>query len=48
MAPEEPWDAVGVKLNDLTAKVDERLAKGNTNFFETFFPDILRALFDPA
>ena len=47
VAPEKSWERVDYKLDDLTAKSDERLANGNTDF-DTFVPYILRAIFDPA
>ncbi|KAH6988656.1 hypothetical protein EDB80DRAFT_817148 [Ilyonectria destructans] len=46
VAPEKSWEPVQVRLDDLTAKADERLAKGLFDA-ETFGPYILRALFDP-
>ncbi|KAF4967226.1 hypothetical protein FSARC_5205 [Fusarium sarcochroum] len=46
VAPEKSWDKVDFKLDDLTAKSDQRLANGLTDF-ETFVPYILRAIFDP-
>ncbi|RBR26459.1 uncharacterized protein FIESC28_00753 [Fusarium coffeatum] len=47
VAPEKSWDTVHYKLDDLTAKSDERLANGITDF-DTFLSYILRAIFDPA
>lgn len=44
---EKAWDTVHYKLDDLTAKSDERLANGITDF-DAFVPYILRAIFDPA
>lgn len=47
VAPEKSWGTVDYKLDDLTARSDERLANGMTDF-DTFVPYILRAIFDPA
>jgi uncharacterized protein YbjT (DUF2867 family) len=47
IAPEKPWEPVYVKLDDLTAKSDERLAKGLYDM-ETFAPYLFRAVMDPA
>lgn len=46
VAPEKSWESVEVKLDDLTAKADERLAKGLYDL-ETFTPYLFRAIFDP-
>lgn len=47
VAPEKPWHTVNLKLDDLTAKADARLAQGLVDF-ETFAPYIFRAIFDPS
>ncbi|PLB53256.1 NAD(P)-binding protein [Aspergillus steynii IBT 23096] len=47
VAPEKPWHTVNLKLEDLTAKANVRLAKGLVDF-ETFAPYIFRAIFDPS
>ncbi|CAG7563205.1 unnamed protein product [Fusarium equiseti] len=47
VAPEKSWDTVDYTLDELTAKSDERLAKGIADF-DTFVPYILRAIFDPT
>jgi len=47
VAPEKSWKTVDYELHDLTAKSDEKLANGITDF-DTFVPYILRAIFDPA
>ena len=47
VASEKACDTVHYKLDDLTAKSDERLANGITDF-DAFGPHILRAIFDPA
>ncbi|KAK7425153.1 hypothetical protein QQX98_000067 [Neonectria punicea] len=46
VAPERPWAPIPVALDDLTAKADERLAKGLYDM-ETFAPYLFRAIFDP-
>ncbi|KAH7230345.1 hypothetical protein MRS44_011971 [Fusarium solani] len=46
VAPERPWAPIPVKLDDLTAKSDVRLAKGLYDM-ETFAPYLFRAIFDP-
>ncbi|CAM1500479.1 Fc.00g096410.m01.CDS01 [Cosmosporella sp. VM-42] len=46
VAPEKKWEPVQVKLDDLTAKADERLAKGLIDL-ETFTPYLFRAIWDP-
>lgn len=46
-APERSWEPVSAKLDDLTAKADERLAKGLYDM-ETFVPYLFRAIFDPT
>ncbi|KAH6874784.1 hypothetical protein B0T10DRAFT_498554 [Thelonectria olida] len=46
VAPERPWAPIPVALDDLTAKADERLAKGLFDM-ETFGPYLFRAIFDP-
>ncbi|KAI1057391.1 hypothetical protein LB507_011546 [Fusarium sp. FIESC RH6] len=47
VAPEKSWDTVDYKLDDLTARSDERLANGIIDF-NTCVPYIMRAIFDPA
>ncbi|KAH8434151.1 aromatic alcohol reductase [Aspergillus melleus] len=48
VAPELSWDTTtSIKLDDLTAKSDKRLAQGLLDF-ETFSPYIFRAIFDPS
>ena len=47
VAPEKPWHTVNLKLEDLTAKANVRLANGLVDF-ETFAPYIFRAIFDPS
>ncbi|OJJ61691.1 hypothetical protein ASPSYDRAFT_40234 [Aspergillus sydowii CBS 593.65] len=46
VAPELLWNTTSIKLDDLTAKSDKRLAQGLFDF-ETFSPYIFRAIFDP-
>lgn len=46
VAPERPWEPVVVPLDVVTAKADERLAKGLYDM-ETFAPYLFRAIFDP-
>lgn len=46
VAPERSWAPIPVALDDLTAKADERLAKGLYDM-ETFAPYLFRAIFDP-
>lgn len=45
-APSRVWEPEYAKLDDLTAKADERLAKGLYDH-ETFLPYLLRAVIDP-
>lgn len=45
-APERSWETTSLKLDDLTAKADERLAQGLYDL-ETFAPYLYRAIFDP-
>lgn len=45
-APEKPWEPQNVKLDDLTAKSDSRLAQGLFDT-ETFVPYLYRACLDP-
>jgi len=46
-APEKSWEPSYVKLEDIVAKADARLAQGLFDA-ETFVPYILQAVFDPA
>ncbi|KPM42740.1 hypothetical protein AK830_g3798 [Neonectria ditissima] len=46
VAPERSWAPIPVALDDLTAKADERLAKGLYDM-ETFAPYLFRAILDP-
>ncbi|RYP16111.1 hypothetical protein DL765_005312 [Monosporascus sp. GIB2] len=46
-APNRSWDVVHVKLDDLTAGADAKLAKGDYSM-ETFVPYLYRAVLDPA
>lgn len=46
-APEKPWEPSYVKLDDVIAKSNERLAQGLFDF-ETFVPYIYQAIFDPS
>lgn len=45
-APEKTWNPVEVKLDDLTAQADERLAKGLFDM-QTFAPYLFRAVLGP-
>ncbi|KAI1251951.1 hypothetical protein MGN70_006523 [Eutypa lata] len=45
--PTKTWEVVPVKLNDLTAEADSRLAKGLFDM-QTFGPYLFRAIFDPT
>ncbi|KAF7561539.1 hypothetical protein G7046_g2603 [Stylonectria norvegica] len=47
LAPGKPWGTIDLKLDDVTAKADERLAKGLYDF-ETFAPYLFRGLMDPT
>jgi uncharacterized protein YbjT (DUF2867 family) len=47
VAPSKPWETVPLKLDDLTAASDARLAKGLYDM-ETFAPYLFRAILDPA
>lgn len=46
-APEKPWAPVHVKLDDVTAAADARLAQGLLDL-ETFAPYIFRSVFDAS
>lgn len=47
VAPEKPWAPAYVKLDDLTANADARLAAGKIDM-ETFAPYLFRAVLDPT
>ncbi|KAK1766014.1 putative oxidoreductase [Phialemonium atrogriseum] len=47
LAPNKPWAPTYVKLDDLTAAADARLAKGLLGP-ETFVPYLYRSIFDPG
>lgn len=46
VAPEKSWTPVDVKLDDMTAKADERLAQGLFDM-QTFAPYLFRAILGP-